>query len=455
MILLIAYGLLFILSGGFRGLSENGPGNIGLNYATYSEWFPIQIIKESLGLIQFHQYMDPNFTSEDASRMLMWQLAFLKDLGRVFLAYVPIAFGIVILHKKFLKGLGIAVLLESLLYIQTDMDFIGVSVVFSVVSFGMVFLLNRIILKRFSRREERAVTHSIVNTKVEADDIIRLNEINEIKSPKTKVLIISMLLMCLFLVGHVETQDTYSGYLADTKYTTNDLVLSDQGLILQKPEITRYDEFIRIDGYLEDHIPFELPYEVARKDYHLKYKCGDLELETIGSRNMRFSVRLDVYDPRDPFVPNAPKLNLALYPLEIEGISQIMYRIEDPKLLDQFEVIDENWTEIVPYPIYEMTYRVPKFEGYTASWYRFQNLNLKSGIIKKGRNTMHPSYWDEVQTIDEGSTLKITVRYAYYDVNFDEIESADFTVESVELVKDLGEVSGDPVLVIEDKSYFN
>lgn len=425
MILLIAYCMLFILSGGFVGLSANGPTDIYLKHYENSDLSPLQRIKEYQALVQFYQHVTPDFSSEKALWMFNEHLDFFKDLGRIFLAYIPIAIGIISVHKRFITGLFMAVVLESLLYIQTGRAFIGASIVISGISFGMIFLLNRVILERFS-----------------------------LESLRTRVLAISILAMCLFLVGNLITVRRGMFY-GGIKYIDSNLVLSDQGLILRKPEIADMYDSVQIEGDLDDTIVFELPYQIAEKTYRLPYKCSDLDLEVPAHQKDRFYVNFWIYDPVHPGHYNVVEKRSILYPITIKGVSQIIYKIEDPKLLEQIEVIDENWTEIVPYPIYEVTYRIPKFEGYTSVWHRIQNIKLKAGIEKQGSDTMYPYYSDAVQTIDEGNTMKVMMRYAYYGVDFNEIESTSYTLRDVELIKAIGSSSDEPVLVIEGESYFD
>lgn len=112
---------------------------------------------------------------------------------------------------------------------------------------------------------------------------------------------------------------------------------------------------------------------------------------------------------------------------ELLGIDSITFSVNDSNLLNQFRVIDANWTEDeAGYPNYEVTYRIPKFSEYDLNWYIFNEGYPTEAFYSKMSYKMTNRYSMEEQRIFPHANKAILisenneeevyrVNYYYYD----------------------------------------
>jgi hypothetical protein len=199
------------------------------------------------------------------------------------------------------------------------------------------------------------------------------------------------------------------------------------------PEVIEFEEPYVFNGNVdftfhsaklrEDHTEIELDYtlnKIPELNIPYEYKVSNLTLDLkTGEEKHKYgfssdhSLRINNIDIR------ASQISKSVFPLTIYGISEIMYVIIDPELIEQISFEDSGWLTGEPYTCYRLTYRVPKVSDYELRW----NVPLKYNDLLDKTYNPHVSYYTKKTILEETeSSILYEVKNYFYDRDASDIE---------------------------------
>ncbi len=199
------------------------------------------------------------------------------------------------------------------------------------------------------------------------------------------------------------------------------------------PEVIEFEEPYVFNGNVdftfhsaklrEDHTEIELDYtlnKIPELNIPYEYKVSNLTLDLkTGEEKHKYGFSTDHLLRINNIDIRASQISKSVFPLTIYGISEIMYVIIDPELIEQISFEDSGWLTGEPYTCYRLTYRVPKVLGYELRW----NVPLKYNDLLDETYNPHVSYYTKKTILEETeSSILYEVKNYFYDRDASDIE---------------------------------
>lgn len=358
------------------------PSGIGVSYRGSETYLiPFSEIIETNRLNTFFEFVS------DSESMSLSQLIkdYLVNFMKSMIIMLPLSLSLFAAYKNNVKRLVWLTVTVMVSYYFSGELHIGSTIIKVLFLYGLTHLIYMLIEKLFARRE----------------------------------IIVWMSIFILF-TGVVLTSDIR--FLNDS-YASS----------FKTPEVIEFEEPYVFKGNVdftfhsaklrEDHTEIELDYtlnKIPELNIPYEYKVSNLTLDLkTGEEKHKYgfssdhSLRIDNIDIR------ASQISKSVFPLTIYGISEIIYVIIDPDLLDQISFEDSGWLNGEPYTCYRLTYRIPKVPGYELRW----NVPLKYNDLLDKTYNPHVSYYTKKTILEETeSSILYEVKNYFYDREASDIE---------------------------------
>lgn len=360
------------------------PSGIGVSYRGSETYLiPFSEIIESYRLNIFYEFVS------GSQSMSLSQLIkdYLMNFAKSMIIMLPLSLSLFAAYKNNVKRLVWLTVTVMVSYYFSGELFIGSTIIKVLFLYVLTYLIYALIEKIFSRRK----------------------------------IIVWMFISVLF-AGVIFTSnirflsDSYaSSYKApetiefDEPYTSK----GDVDIAFNSAKLREDQTEIELEYTLNKIPEMNIPYEYKLLNLTLDLQTGEEKHKYGFSSDTSTSLRINNIDIR------ASHISKSVFPLTIYGISEIMYVIIDPDLLEQISFEDNGWINDEPYACYRLTYRIPKVPGYELKW----NVPLKYNDLLDQTYNPHVSYYTKKTILEETeSSILYEVKNYFYDRDASDIE---------------------------------
>lgn len=373
------YVFIFISTWRFTFLSPSG---IGVSYrGTETYLIPFSEIIETNRMNIFFEFL----SGDERMPLSLLIKDYLFTFAQTMIILLPLSLSLFAAYENHLKRfVWLLVTIMGSYYFSGDL-LVGSTIIKVIFLYGLTYLIYWLIDKLFARRK-----------------------------------IIIWLSIFIMLVGVVFTSDIR---IVNDSYTSS--YKAPETIDFEAPYTSHGDvDFSFHSAKLkEDHTEIEFEYTLNKipelnMPYEYKFLSMTLDLKT-GENSFKYgfsqgnSLIINNVDNTDGF------RSKSVFPLTIYGISEIMYVLIDPDLLEQISFEDGGWLSGEPYTCYRFTYRIPKITGYELSW----NLPLKYNDLKDQTFNPKHSYYTKSRILEETeASVLYEVKNYFYDRDTSDIE---------------------------------
>ncbi len=373
------YVFIFITTWRFTVLSPSG---IGVSYRGSETYLvPFSEIIETNRLNIFYEFVSGD-ERMSLSRLIM---EYLLTFAQSMIILLPLSLSIFAAYKNNVKRSVWLLVTVMVSYYFSGELFVGSTIIKVILLYGFTYLIYWLIEKMFARRKIiiwLSIFILLIGVVFTSDiHIVSDSYASSYKAPET-----------------IEFEEPYSSH-------------GDVDLIFHSARLREDHTEIELDYTLNNVPELDIPYEYKLLNMTLDLKTGDEKYKYGFSSNS--SLRINNIDITTSY------RNKSVFPLTVYGISEIMYVIIDPDLMEQISFEDSGWLNDEPYTCYRLTYRVPKVPGYELRW----NVPLKYNDLLDRAYNPNVSYYTKKRILEETETsILYEVKNYFYDRETTEIE---------------------------------